>query len=305
MPQPTILYETVKNKAQVIALDPSGLDESTDNEKTLRVLRLVDILSRNLEIEQIIDVFAREIQSLVPHSGYQYQASDLDLEFTKGDAIGSCAKYRLKIQNRQLGEISFYRECSFSNEELCDLEDMLCAMIYPVKNALMYQVALKSAYRDPLTGLNNRAAMEKLLPREIELANRHAYPMALLVMDLDGFKQINDCYGHDVGDQVIRDVGEVLHSAVRNTDLLYRYGGDEFVEGLAQTDINGALEVSERIRRGVESLSGHYAHVSCKIEMSIGITMIRADDDFSNAFKRADNALYQAKQGGKNRIIII
>ncbi len=305
MPQSTILYETVKNKAQVIALDPRGLDKSADNEKTLRVLQLVDILSRNLDIEQIIDVFAHEIQSLIPHSGYQYQASDLGLEFAKGEAVGSSAKYRLKIQSRQLGEISFFRESSFSNEELCNLEDMLCAMIYPVKNALMYQVALKSAYRDPLTGLNNRAAMEKLLPREIELANRHAQSMALLVMDLDGFKQINDRYGHDAGDQVIRDVGEVLHAAVRNTDLLYRYGGDEFVGGLVQTDINGALEVSERIRRGVESLSGHGDHVSGKIEMSIGITMIRADDDFGNAFKRADSALYQAKQGGKNRIIII
>ncbi len=86
MPQSTILYETVKNKAQVIALDPRGLDKSADNEKTLRVLQLVDILSRNLDIEQIIDVFAHEIQSLIPHSGYQYQASDLGLEFAKGEA---------------------------------------------------------------------------------------------------------------------------------------------------------------------------------------------------------------------------
>ncbi len=305
MPQSTILYETVKNKAQIIALDPRGLNKTGDHEKNLRVLQLVDILSRNLEIEQLIEVFSSEIQSLIPHSGYRYQASEIDLELANGDAGDSCAKYRLKIQSRQLGEISFFRKNGFSHEELCNLEDMLCAMIYPVKNALMYQVALKSAYRDPLTDLNNRAAMEKLLPREIELANRHAHSMALLVMDLDGFKQINDRYGHDVGDQVIRDVGEVLHSAVRNTDLLYRYGGDEFVGGLAQTDVNGALEVSERIRRGVESLSTHGSHVSSKIEISIGITMIKAEDDFGNAFKRADNALYRAKQGGKNRIIII
>lgn len=305
MPQPTILYETAKNKAQIIALGSRELNKTEDNQKHLRILQLSDLLSRNLEIEQIVDVFAHEIQSRIPHNGYHYRASDLGYELTKGEAIGSRANYRLKIQNRQLGEISFYREGKFSNDELCFLEDMLCSLIYPIKNALMYQIALKSAYSDPLTGLSNRAAMEKLLPREIELTNRHGHSMALLVMDLDGFKQINDRCGHDVGDQVLRDVGYVLQSAIRNTDLLYRYGGDEFVGGLAQTDINGALDVSERIRRGVESLSGYGEHDSSNIEMSIGITMIRADDNFNEAFIRADKALYQAKQSGKNRIIVI
>jgi len=305
MPQSTILYKSDKNKAQVIALDPRVLDQATNNEKHLRILRLSDLLSRNLEIEQIVDVFASEIQSDFPHSGYEYQCEDIDLSVSKGETRAHNANYRLRIQNRQLGDITFYRDTGFSSYELCSLEDLLCALIYPVKNALMYQIALKSAYSDPLTGLSNRAAMEKLLPREIELANRHAHSMALLVMDLDGFKQINDRCGHDSGDQVLRDVGQVLKAAVRNTDLLYRYGGDEFVGGLAQTDINGALEVSERIRRGVETLSVSDTEQQRNIEMSIGITMLRPDDSFSNAFKRADKALYQAKQGGKNRIIII
>ena len=305
MPQSTILYETAKNKAQVIALDPRVLDQATNSEKHLRILRLSDLLSRNLEIEQIVDVFASEIHAEFPHSGYEYGCDDIELSISKGETRAHNANYRLRIHNRQLGEITFYRDTGYSSDELCNLEDLLCALIYPLKNALMYQIALKSAYSDPLTGLSNRAAMEKLLPREIELANRHAHSMALLVMDLDGFKQINDLCGHDAGDQVLRDVGQVLQAAVRNTDLLYRYGGDEFVGGLAQTDINGALEVSERIRRGVETLSVSDPEHSGNIEMSIGITMLRPDDCFSNAFKRADKALYQAKQGGKNRIIII
>jgi len=305
MPQSTILYETAKNKAQVIALDPRVLDQDSSNERHLRVLRLSDLLSRNLEIEQIVDVFASEIQPEFPHSGYTYECDDIGLCVSKGETKTHRANYRLRIQNRQLGEITFFRDKVYSSDELCNLEDLLCALIYPVKNALMYQIALKSAYSDPLTGLSNRAAMEKLLPREIELANRHGHSMAILVMDLDGFKQINDRCGHDTGDQVLRDVGQVLQAAVRNTDLLYRYGGDEFVGGLVQTDINGALEVSERIRRGVEALSISDPMLTGNIEMSIGITMLRPDDCFSNAFKRADKALYQAKQGGKNRIIII
>ena len=303
MPQSTILYETAKNNAQVIALDPRVVDQPSSEDKHFRILQLSDLLSRNLEIEHIIENFIHEIKAEIPHSGYRFKSSDTSQEVSSGKTVGCCASYRLRIQDHQLGEISLFRETIFNSSELCRLEELLCALIYPVRNASMYHIALQSAYRDPLTGLNNRAAMEKLLPREIELANRHDRPMAVLVMDLDGFKQINDRYGHDTGDQVLRDVGQVLQEAVRNTDLLYRYGGDEFVGGLAQTDMKGAFEVSERIRSGVETLTISGREISSKIEVSIGITMLRPGDSFAHAFKRADKALYQAKQGGKNCIM--
>jgi diguanylate cyclase (GGDEF)-like protein len=151
----------------------------------------------------------------------------------------------------------------------------MCALIYPQKNALMYQIALKSAYRDPLTGLNNRTSMEKYLPREIDLAKRHSQSMALLVMDLDGFKQINDQCGHDVGDHVLREVGQVISHVVRNTDLVYRYGGDEFVGGLAQTDLHGAIDVCERIRASIDELDLKDYGVNRKVQVSIGITLVR------------------------------
>jgi len=303
MPQSTTLYEIARNNAQVIALDPLVADRPTSDEKHLRVLQLSDLLSRSLEFEHIIESFMREIEAEIPHSGYFFESGDTGQEVSNGQTVGCCANYRLRIQDHQLGEISLFREIVFTSHELCRLEELLCALIYPVRNASMYHIALQSAYRDPLTGLNNRAAMEKLLPREIELANRHDRPMAVLMMDLDGFKQINDRYGHDVGDQVLRDVGQVLQAAVRNTDLLYRYGGDEFVGGLAQTDIKGAFKVSERIRCGVEELTISGQEISSKVEVSIGITMLKSGDIFQHAFKRADRALYRAKQRGKNCIM--
>jgi diguanylate cyclase (GGDEF)-like protein len=151
----------------------------------------------------------------------------------------------------------------------------MCALIYPLKNALMYQISLKSVYHDPLTGLNNRTSMEKYLPREIDLAKRHSQSMALLVMDLDGFKQINDQCGHDVGDHVLREVGQVISHVVRNTDLVYRYGGDEFVGGLAQTDLHGAIDVCERIRASIDELDLKDYGVNRKVQVSIGITLVR------------------------------
>lgn len=290
--------------AQVIALDTRSNERTQGNKKRLRILQLSDLLSRNLDIVQIIEVFMAEIAHDVRFCGYRFSCDDIGADVEQGVIEGFNANYRLKIQNRLLGELTLFKLSSFNSGELCELEDLLCSLIYPIKNALMYQIALKSAYRDPLTGLNNRLSMEKNLPREIDLAKRHKQAMALLVMDLDGFKDINDSFGHDVGDQVLREVAEVISHVVRNTDLVYRYGGDEFVGGLAQTDIHGAIDVSERIRSSIDNLDLGAFGVNSKVQVSIGITLVRHGDDFSSTFKRADKALYQAKLNGKNQIII-
>jgi diguanylate cyclase (GGDEF)-like protein len=290
--------------AQVIALDPRPGNRAQTDRKYIRILQISDLLSRNLEIDQIIEVFMAEIASEVEHCGYRFSCDDLEATVEKGVIAGYSANYRLKIQNRMLGELTLFKRQSFSSHELCVLEDLLCSLIYPIKNALMYQVALKSAYRDPLTGLNNRTSMEKNLPREIDLAKRHRQSMAILVMDLDGFKQINDSCGHDVGDQVLCEVAQVISQAVRNTDLVYRYGGDEFVGGLSQTDVHGAIDVSERIRSSIDALDLNGCGANERVQVSIGITLVRKSDNFLSAFKRADKALYQAKINGKNQIII-
>ncbi len=290
--------------AQVIALDTRSTERSQGNKKHLRILQLSDLLSRHLDIASIIDAFTAEIAEEVDFCGYRFRCDDINASIESGVIEGFSANYRLKIQNRLLGELILFKRSSFNSGELCELEDSLCALIYPIKNALMYQIALKSAYRDPLTGLNNRLSMEKNLPREIDLAKRHSQSMALLVMDLDGFKEINDGFGHDVGDQVLREVAEVISHVVRNTDLVYRYGGDEFVGGLAQTDIHGAIDVCERIRSSIDSLDLGAFGVKGRVQVSIGITLVRHGDDFLSTFKRADKALYQAKLNGKNQIII-
>ncbi len=289
--------------AQVIALD-SREGAPANHDKYLRVLQLSDLLSRNLIVSQIIETFMLEIANDIEHCGFRFICSDTDISIEKGQCEGTSVNYRLTIQNRLLGELTVVKQRSFKEQELSDLENLLCALIYPLKNSLMYRIALKSAYRDPLTGLNNRTSMEKYLPREIDLAKRHKQSMALMVMDLDGFKQINDQHGHDIGDQVLRKVGQVISQVIRNTDLVYRYGGDEFVGGLAQTDIHGAIDVCERIRTSIDDLKLDNYDISGHVQVSIGITLVRESDNFISAFKRADKALYRAKVNGKNQIII-
>jgi len=308
MSQTTQLVNTDKSipqvPAQVIALDPRTVEQTQGNRKHLRILQLSDLLSRHLDIAQIIEAFMSEIADDVNYCGYRFSCNDINATLEHGVIEGFNANYRLKIQNRMLGELTLFKLSSFNSRELCELEDLLCSLIYPIKNALMYQIALKSAYRDPLTGLNNRLAMEMNLPREIDLAKRHSQAMAVLVMDLDGFKAINDGHGHDVGDQVLREVAEVISQVVRNTDLVFRYGGDEFVCGLAQTDTHGAIDVSERIRSSIDNLELSAFGVNGQVQISIGITLVRQGDTFMSTFKRADKALYRAKLNGKNQIII-
>jgi diguanylate cyclase (GGDEF)-like protein len=305
MAQPTTLYSVEKRKAQVVALGPRSSEKVMSNRRHIRVLELSSLLSQNIELEKIIDIFSDEIRKEVPHIGYHYDHSEIDATFSQGQSAEYSANYRLSVENKSIGELTFFRHHRFSSEEICELEELLCSLIYPLKHAALYQVALASASSDHLTGLTNRSSMENCLPREIDLAKRHQQSMAILVMDLDGFKQINDNYGHDIGDQVLREVGTVIIKAVRNTDLIYRYGGDEFVGGLVQTDLEGALDVSERIRLGVEKLTLVTNLPINKMNISIGLTMVCFTDSFTQAFKRADKALYSAKLAGKNRIKVL
>jgi|TARA_B110000261_G_C13060147_1_gene347817 diguanylate cyclase (GGDEF)-like protein len=303
MAQPTVSYNIEKKRASIVALDPRRSEKLISSRRHIRVLELSGLLSKNIELEKIVEIFSNEIISDVPHTGYQYECNQIDVSFSQGVNAGHSANYRLSIHNQPIGELTFFRTDSFTSKETCELEDLLCALIFPVKHAVMYQLAVQSAYSDSLTGLNNRTSMEKHLPREIELSNRYNHSMAILVMDLDGFKQINDSHGHDIGDQVLCEVGAVILNAVRSTDLVYRYGGDEFVGGLVQTNLEDALYVSERIRSGVEDLKMNTGLSVDNLKVSIGLTMVKSNDSLKQAFKRADKALYLAKLAGKNRII--
>jgi len=305
MNTPTILNVTEKSRnAQVIALDSRKSEQVTSDKKFIKILQLSDLLSRSLQIKDVIELFSKEIQDYIPHHAYRFVSERFDTPISKGKVDRFSLNYRLTLHSQLLGELTIYRKSRFTTNEVCEFEDYLCGLVYPVKNALMYETALKSAYEDPLTHLGNRTAMENFLPREISLAKRHDSSMALMIIDLDGFKDINDNYGHDAGDKVLKDVGVILEEAVRNTDLVYRYGGDEFVSALPQTDMQGALDVAERVRLGIDTLSSIEEEPKLKVSVSIGVTMVLAGDDFNLAFKRADKALYKAKNAGKNRIIV-
>ena len=172
-----------------------------------------------------------------------------------------------------------------------------------LRNALLYHRALQTARIDPLTGVRNRATMDSAIHREIELARRHDTPLSVILLDIDHFNQINDQYGHLSGDQALKSIAQCADRTIRESDMIFRYGGEEFLVLLSGTDSDGAGQLAERIRENVERLNPHI-HKSMNLTVSLGVAGMRNGDDSGALFKRADTALYKAKQQGRNRVVM-
>lgn len=158
----------------------------------------------------------------------------------------------------------------------------------------MYEEVKLLSLRDPLTGLANRRMMEIDLERSMALAKRGGSPLSVLMMDIDYFKKYNDTHGHQAGDRLLKEVGNVLTEEVRTGDLVARYGGEEFLVLLPDTEIEGAVNTAERIRTAVSESLG--------VTISIGAAAYQMEEKPEGLIERADKALYRAKEGGRNRV---
>lgn len=161
------------------------------------------------------------------------------------------------------------------------------------------------ATTDSVTTLLNRRALVDRLSHEMERARRYATPLALLMVDLDHFKHINDTHGHLVGDEALREVARLLQSGVRNVDIVARYGGEEFAIVLPETSNEGAVAFAERVRERVaEHVFANERLPSLRLTVSIGVASVPAADieSVEDFFARSDEALYRAKAGGRNQV---
>lgn len=157
-------------------------------------------------------------------------------------------------------------------------------------------------YRDPLTGLNNADFLMDFLKRELSRASRYQREVAVVFLDIDWFKNVNDMHGHLMGSHVLREIGRLLDAGVRESDVVVRYGGDEFVAVLPETGQKGALEMAERLRSMVENHEmqrGRGAKVRCTV--SIGVSIFpKHGKEVSDLIHQADLAMYVAKHSNKN-----
>ncbi len=165
--------------------------------------------------------------------------------------------------------------------------------------------ALKAAStHDPLTGLPNRRRMIDRLEVEVEVHHRHHIPFTLLVIDFDQFQQINDRFGHDVGDRVLIGIARALAGCLRRCDVCARWDGEKFLILLPQTLGNAALEISDRLCARIDGLRYPDLPPSVHCSISIGAAEHRLETDFTETLERADIALYEAKRKGRNRVAL-
>jgi two-component system cell cycle response regulator len=169
------------------------------------------------------------------------------------------------------------------------------------------QNTIEAAITDALTGLHNRRYMESHLATLAEQAASRGKPLALMVLDIDFFKSINDGYGHDAGDDVLREFAVRIRKSIRGIDLACRFGGEEFVIVMPETDMHIAGMVAERLRKSIagEPFAIEKGARRIDVTISIGIaTLDRKGEPVADVLKRADQALYRAKRDGRNRVVL-
>jgi len=162
------------------------------------------------------------------------------------------------------------------------------------------------AATDYLTGIANHRSFFEAGEREIQRARRYGHPLAVLMIDLDHFKQVNDTYGHAAGDRVLVETTAAIRRLLRDLDVFGRLGGEEFAILLPETDLTGSRTTAERLRAAIAEIAIDAENVSLKVTISVGITLLSPDDPGLDAvLKRADDAMYEAKRGGRNRVATV
>jgi len=181
-----------------------------------------------------------------------------------------------------------------------------------IRNARLYSKIEQISVTDELTGLFNRRGFSQLGEREIERASRFERPLAVLMLDIDHFKKVNDTYGHPIGDQVLRALAACIRQGIRRIDVVGRYGGEEFTLLLPETDLPVAIQIAERLRQSVAELAipipqgkDGSTPISIRITVSVGVAFLLPDvPNLSVLIHRADQALYRVKDSGRNRVVV-
>ena len=168
---------------------------------------------------------------------------------------------------------------------------------------LAHELLENLSQEDYLTGVYNRRHLEMTASKEFSLGRRHDFPVSIMIMDLDRFKQINDTYGHLVGDQVLIELTQCVYEMIRQTDIFGRYGGEEFVLFMPHTALEDALMLAERIRQAVADRSFESDSGTLNVTISLGVaTMTPKTNTLEDLILNADLALYRAKEQGRNRV---
>ena len=271
----------------------------------------VDTLGRNLSKNVLSDInydFFRTMEEHKAIKGNKFEVvrmllgKELDYQFSD---LTSKIIIPLIFDKKLIGGICFYSRQDIDYSSFRYFDIMISEMLAIFKMKYQYTEKEFMSVLDGLTGLYNRRQFEIGIEQEFNRTKRHPSEFSMAMLDIDFFKKVNDTYGHQYGDYVLKTVADLMKQSFRKTDLLYRYGGEELVMIMPETNIEGAVIPTQRLRRAVEDYDFDYNGVKAKITVSIGLTMNYAEfNKAEEMIKSADEALYKAKESGRNRIIL-
>ncbi|MCC0057002.1 MAG: PleD family two-component system response regulator [Rhodobiaceae bacterium] len=309
-------------------LDPAALDSGANG-----AILLVDdrpssaeTIRSYLKHQHAVDIEAHPQEALFHAAEGNYDAVIISLELADFDPLRLCSQIRSLDRTRNLpilliadesdtarvmraldiGGNDFVTRPIDRNELAARMRTQIRRRRYMDSLRESVKVSVTMAMTDPMTGLYNRRYMESHLDTLLSDALSRERPLSMLILDIDFFKSVNDTHGHDVGDEVIREFARRLQRNTRGIDMTCRFGGEEFIVVMPDTDISLAIRVAERVRRSVadEPFAVQNGARFIDITTSAGVATIeRLDDTRDTLIKRADQALYSAKRHGRNRVV--
>ena len=296
-----------------------------------KVFRLIlDYISYDQSEKEKVTVFIKEISIKLinleraisqSHSNNQeYHKDNAEFHKKMGDEISSVSEAVKKhdtIEELKSAVLSGFERISLSLKERQELDidrlekgdnehiDLKANFEQVLGSLLEQNKILKEQSRtDPLTGIFNRRVFEERITGELERFSRYKTPFSLILFDVDNFKGLNDKFGHEAGDRAMKAITSTVKNHIRKTDIFARYGGDEFILILTQTDIAKSVKVAEKLRDMVQKTSFGYKGKQVPITISMGVTEVKnSDKDKEGIITRADKLLYNAKESGRNKVV--
>lgn len=237
-------------------------------------------------------------------SGMEWLAEIVEKQTAPVVMLSGAGSEEIAVQSLQEGAVGYLAKSSLSKENLVKTVDGALAKWRQIQQAKADQEKLERlANLDSLTGLYNRRVILHRLNERIKYVRRYGEELSLIMLDIDHFKKVNDQYGHLIGDGVLEEIAVLVQRNIRGTDDVGRYGGEEFIIILLKTGLSSAVDVAERVRKTIEAVEMKDSEGNVfSVTVSEGVSSYKRAEDERSLISRADDALYRAKENGRNRV---
>lgn len=259
-------------------------------------------LQQHLEVDRLLNTYSHYIRAQLPLESllFNHHERQLSVFGRPHYATGPLTKRSVYADNDYLGDLFYHFSADLSEVQLNWLEAFERLLQYPLRNAIAYFELRNQAVRDHLTNLGNRVLLEEVLEQLLSVQERADIQHAVMLLDLDNFKAVNDEHGHKRGDAVLTEFAAILRQQLRNCDRLFRYGGDEFLIIVANPDDITLQRIFRRLQLAINDdnlLSSH------QITCSAGAVLVKPAHTAASLLEEVDASLYQAKQDGRDQMV--